>query len=59
MTEQERVKRDLAIEQGQRDANTPKERLMEIANKLEEEGAIRQARSLETIIARLEEWQNK
>ena len=47
------------IEQLKSDANAPKHKLMEIADKLYEYGAMREARSLETIIARLEIWQNK
>lgn len=43
----------------QNDANNAKERLMEICYKLEEAGFIRQAKSLDTIICKLEEWQNK
>lgn len=40
-------------------ANTAKERLMDIASRLEELGGIREAKSLETIIWKLEAWQNK
>ena len=47
------------IERLKASANTAKSRLMEIAWKLEEEGARREARSLETIIEKLEIWQNK
>ena len=47
------------IEQLKSDVNTPKHKLMEIVDKLYECGAVREARSLETIIARLEIWQNK
>lgn len=41
------------------DANSAKERLMQIASRLYDEGAIREAKSLETIIWNLEVWQNK
>lgn len=36
-----------------------KERLLNIAYELEEEGFRRKAKSLETIVAKLEEWENK
>lgn len=48
-----------SIEQLKSDANAPKHKLMEIVDKLYACGATREARSLETIIARLEIWQNK
>ena len=41
------------------EACTPKSRLMELAYRLEELGAIREAHSLESIIWKLEIWQNK
>ena len=41
------------------EACTPKSRLMELAYELEEVGAIREAKSLESIIWKLEVWQNK
>lgn len=47
------------IRECQDEANTAKERLMNIVYKLEEGGAIRQAKSLETIIEKLETWQHK
>lgn len=40
-------------------ANVAKERLIEILDKLYEVGAIRKAKSLDTIIGKLEMWQNK
>ncbi len=40
-------------------ANTAKERLIDIASRLEESGGIREAESLKTIIWKLEAWQNK
>lgn len=52
-------KKRQAIKKAQDDANAAKERLISIMYELEEAGAIRQARSLEKIIARLEVWQNK
>ena len=47
------------IESLKRDANTPKERLMDIAQKLEDAGGIREAKSLWGLIEKLEIWQNK
>ena len=47
------------IERMKSEATSPKERLMDIANRLEECGAIREASSLMTIIGKLEAWQNK
>ena len=41
------------------EASTPKSRLMELAYKLEEVGAVREQKSLESIIWKLELWQNK
>lgn len=41
------------------EASMAKDRLIEIAGRLYEERAIREAKSLETIIGRLEDWQNK
>ncbi len=41
------------------EACTPKSRLIELAYKLEEIGAIREKKSLESIIWKLELWQNK
>lgn len=41
------------------DANTAKEKLISIAQQLYQEGAIRESQSLETIIGKLEQWQNK
>ena len=39
--------------------NTTKERLMKAADELREIGAVREASTLETIILKLEIWQNK
>lgn len=47
------------IERLKDDATTPKERLMDIAQKLEEAGGIREAKTLWTLIEKLEIWQNK
>ena len=47
-----------AIREAQDEANVAKERLMRIADSLYEAGAIRQAKSLETIIEKLEIWQH-
>lgn len=47
------------IESLKTDVNTPKHKLMEIVDKLYECGAIREAKSLEAIIIKLEVWQNK
>ena len=41
------------------EACSPKSRLMELASRLEELGAIRESKSLESIIWKLEIWQNK
>lgn len=43
----------------QMDANTPKERLMNIAMEIEEAGFIRRGQELLTIVQRLEVWQHK
>jgi hypothetical protein len=43
----------------QSEANTPKNKLMDIMRQLERAGAIRQANSLGTIIGKLEAWQRK
>lgn len=47
------------IEHLKSEASSPKDRLLEITSSLYDAGAIREAKSLETIIAKLEEWQNK
>lgn len=41
------------------EANVAKDRLIKIMYEIEDIGAIREARSLETIIEKLEIWQNK
>ena len=46
------------IEQAQYDVNSPKEKLMRVVDDLYGAGAIRKAKSLETIISKLEYWQN-
>ena len=46
------------IADAQTEASQPKRRLMQIANALYEMGYHQKARSLETIIGRLEAWQN-
>ena len=46
-------------EQIKSEANSPKERLIELVYKLEEIGNKRAAKSLEQIIEKLEIWQNK
>ena len=51
--------KDAEIRNLQMDANVAKERLMRIADELREIGAIRKANTLETIIEKLEIWQNK
>lgn len=59
------IKEDITMDKheivmdAQSEANIAKERLMRIADSLYEAGAIRQAKSLETIIEKLEIWQNK
>ena len=52
------TKRD-QIEELKEEANVAKDRLIKIMYELEDIGAIREARSLETIIEKLEIWQNK
>lgn len=47
------------IEELKEEANVAKDRLIRIMYELEDIGAIREARSLETIIEKLEIWQNK
>ena len=47
------------LRQKQLDVNVAKDKLIEIMYALEEEGFIRQAKSLGTIIVNLEVWQNK
>lgn len=47
------------LRQKQSEASVAKERLIQIMSALEEEGFIRQAKSLSTIIWKLEAWQNK
>ena len=47
-----------AIEQAQYDVNCAKETLMKVMSNLEDEGAIRKANSLGTIIGKLERWQH-
>lgn len=47
------------IERIKSDVNPAKDRLTRIMYELEDLGAIREAHSLETIIEKLEIWQNK
>ena len=47
------------IRKAQSEAESAKSRLINIMYELEEAGAIRQAKSLGTIIAKLETWQSK
>jgi len=47
------------IEKLKSDANTAKDRLLSIASELEHYGAVRESKSLLTIIGKLEYWQNK
>ena len=52
--------RDISeIERLKDDATPAKERLMDIAQKLEEAGGVREAKSLWTLIEKLEMWQNR
>ena len=51
-------KMDEAIEKIQYDVNVAKSRLIDVASKLDEDGAIRKANSLRTIIGKLENWQH-
>ena len=46
------------LEEVQDDANTPKHRLIELQDELEEAGLSRKAKALGTLIAKLEAWQN-
>lgn len=43
----------------QNEANSPKQKLMDIMFRLEEAGLIRRAKELGTIIEKLEIWQHK
>ncbi len=52
------AEKKIEIARLQEEANVAKERLSRISNELYHIGAIRQAKSLETIMARLEIWQN-
>ena len=52
------IKNREIIENLQYEANKPKEALMKIADELFEAGAVRKAKSLETIVKNLEIWQN-
>lgn len=54
-----REEKRAAVAHIKNEACTPKSRLMELAGKLDEIGAAREARSLESIIWKLEIWQNK
>lgn len=56
MTTDEKEK---AIQYQKNRVNAEKSRLMDIASALEELGAIREAKSLKTLIGRLEEWQHR
>ena len=47
------------IRKAQDEANTAKNRLIDITYELLEVGAVRQAKSLETIIGKLEAWQHR
>lgn len=47
------------LRQKQSEANVAKDRLISIMYELEEGGFIRQAKSLDTIITKLEIWQHK
>ena len=47
------------VERLKGEANNAKDRLISIEYALEEIGAIREAQTLGTIIAKLEAWQNK
>lgn len=54
-----REEKRAAVAHIKNEACTPKSRLMELAYRLEELGAIREANSLNSIIWKLELWQNK
>ncbi len=53
-----RLATEATIDAATREANEGKERLMRIQRNLEAVGATRKARTLGTIIERLERWQN-
>ena len=46
------------VQKAKTEANGPKDKLISILNELEECGAIREAKKLESIIIKLEIWQN-
>ncbi|MBO5969209.1 MAG: hypothetical protein J6S14_12010 [Clostridia bacterium] len=54
-----REERRSTIEHIKKEACTPKHRLMELLDKLIEIGAVSEAKSLESIIWKLEVWQNR
>lgn len=54
-----RAEKRAEVEHIKKEACTPKSRLMELAEKLGEVDAIREQKSLESIIWKLELWQNK
>ena len=51
--------RRFEIERAQLDANHPKDILMALVRRLDNQGAHRHAISLDRIVARLEVWQNR
>ena len=53
------MRKSFEIAELKSETNVAKERLMRIADELREIGANREAGSLETIIEKLEIWQNK
>lgn len=46
------------VQKAKAEANSPKDKLISILHELEECGAIREAKKLESIIIKLEIWQN-
>lgn len=50
--------REEQINKALAEANQAKDRLWEIADKLEELGAVRKAKSCRTLVYRIEEWQH-
>jgi len=56
MTTEEKLKEIMRLKS---EANTAKNRLGDIAGRLEELGAVRESKSLMTLIYKIEAWQHK
>lgn len=59
LTDGQKAARSAAIRHAKSEASSPKSRLISLASDLRRAGSNREANSLENIIARLEEWQNR